>query len=278
MFKGRQIIIATKHKKEEVISPLLEKTLGVNCFIPDGFDTDQFGTFSGEIERKDDPINTIRAKCLHAMKSFNFDLGIASEGSFGSHPSLYFVPADDELLIFIDKNNNLEIIVREISTETNFNGEIINNKLQLKAFADKVQFPTHAIIAKKTKDDFSEIEKGINSWDKLMEVFDYFTSKYESVYMETDMRALYNPTRMKVIEKATLKLVDKINSYCPNCNTPGFGIVDYKIGLPCEECDYPTNSTLSHIYTCVKCAYSKEQKFPNGKNTENPMYCDRCNP
>ena len=34
MFKGRKIIIATKHKKEKVIAPLLEKKLGLKCVIP----------------------------------------------------------------------------------------------------------------------------------------------------------------------------------------------------------------------------------------------------
>jgi hypothetical protein len=90
MFKGRSLVIATKHEKEKVITPLLEEALGVVCFIPEGFDTDTLGTFTGEIERKLDPISTARQKCLMAMKVSNCDLGIASEGSFGPHPSLFF--------------------------------------------------------------------------------------------------------------------------------------------------------------------------------------------
>jgi hypothetical protein len=56
MFKGRKLIIATKHKKEIVIAPILEKGLGVKCFTDETFDTDRLGTFTGEIERKLDPI------------------------------------------------------------------------------------------------------------------------------------------------------------------------------------------------------------------------------
>ncbi|RTY96888.1 hypothetical protein EKL98_16285, partial [Flavobacterium bomense] len=97
-------------------------------------------------------------------------------------------------------------------------------------------------------------------------------------YIETDMRAMYNPTRMKVIEKAAFKLVDKIKSLCPKCRTPGFGIIDRREGLPCQQCHFPTRSTLSHIYSCQKCSYKKEEKYPNGKQTEDPMYCDICNP
>ena len=33
MFKGRNLLIATKHEKEKVIAPILEKELGVKCFV-----------------------------------------------------------------------------------------------------------------------------------------------------------------------------------------------------------------------------------------------------
>ena len=120
MFKGRKLLIATKHEKEKVIAPILEKELGVSWFVINDFDTDELGTFTGEIERKDDPIITARKKCLLAIELTNCDLAVASEGSFGPHPTIYFVPADDEFLLFFDKKNDLEIIVRELSTETNF--------------------------------------------------------------------------------------------------------------------------------------------------------------
>ena len=112
MFKGRKLLIATKHDKEKVIAPILEKELGVTCFVAENFDTDVLGTFTGEVERKDDPITTARNKCLMAMELNNCDLAIASEGSFGPHPAIFFVHADDEMLLFIDKKNDLEIIAR----------------------------------------------------------------------------------------------------------------------------------------------------------------------
>ena len=92
-----------KHRKEQVIAPILEEAFSVKCFVNESFDTDMLGTFSGEVERKHDPVSTARLKCLKAMKLNNCDLGIASEGSFGSHPSIVFANANDEFLIFIDK-------------------------------------------------------------------------------------------------------------------------------------------------------------------------------
>ncbi len=278
MFKGRKLLIATKHKKEQVIAPLLEKELDVKCYVLDDFDTDLLGTFSGEIERTDDPITTVRKKCLMAMQLADADLAIANEGSFGPHPDMFFVSADDEFLIFIDKTNQLEVIVREIITNTNFFGSEIKTETELLEFTNKAQFPSHGLIIRKTKEDFTDQVKGIIDWGKLHDEFNRFMNQYGSVYIETDMRAMFNPTRMKVIEKATFRLIEKIKSFCPNCQTPGFGIVNAKAGLPCELCNFATRSTLSYVYECKTCSYIKEVKYPHGKMKEDPMYCDVCNP
>lgn len=278
MFQERKLIIATKHKKESVIAPILEKELGVCCFIDTAFDTDILGTFTGEIERALDPISTAREKCLRAMELNNCDLGVASEGSFGPHPSMFFVNADDEFLIFIDNKNGIEVIVRELSTSTNFNGRQIQNQRELLEFANQTEFPKHGLILRKSKDENIDIYKGITNVEVLKRTFEYLHSRYNSVYVETDMRAMYNPTRMSVIEKATQKLVQKIKSTCPQCQMPGFGVTEARKGLECNLCGSPTSSTLSYIYVCQHCKFTKEEMYPNKKTTEDPAYCDYCNP
>jgi hypothetical protein len=278
IFEGRRVVIATQHQKERVIGPILEEEFGLFSFVPIDFDTDLLGTFSGEVERKMNPLETVRQKCLMAMEATDCDLGIASEGSFGPHPSLFFISADEEWLILIDKKNNLEIVVRELSTQTNFNGMEVTSEKQLLDFAESVQFPSHALILRKSKEEASEIAKGINDFTKLKEVFNSLFEKYNRVYAETDMRAMHNPSRMRVIENATSELVKRMQSLCPECKTPGFSITDAKKGLPCGLCGTPTNSILSHIFSCQHCGFSKKAHFPHGKESEDPTYCDYCNP
>ena len=278
MFKGRSLLIATKHKKDQIISPIFEKEFGVKCFVPDHFDTDIFGTFTGEVERQADPITTARQKCELAMELSNSELAIASEGSFGPHPSIFFVNADEEFLVFIDKKNDLEIIVKEISTTTNFNASEIRSLRTLKEFANKVGFPAHGLILRQSKDDLKIIYKGITTWIKLIDAYNHLINHSDSVYAETDMRAMYNPTRRNVIQIATNKLVEKIKTTCPTCKTPGFGITGIKEGLPCSACKATTRSTLSHLYSCQKCNYQDSKDYPYDKTEEDPMYCDRCNP
>lgn len=278
MFENRKLIIATQHQKEKVIAPLLEKHFKITCEIPTFFDTDKWGTFTGDVERKEDAYQTVRKKCLAAMEQEDYDLGVASEGSFGPHPSFGFINADDELIILIDKKNNLEIVARELSTLTNYNAREVRTTAELLAFAEEAKFPSHHLVLKPTSVKSNQQIKGISKKDDLIRVFHQLKAANEYVLVETDMRAMCNPTRMDVIEKATLKLVNKLLSTCPQCQMPGYDICEIKQGLPCENCSFPTQSTLSHMYQCKHCQFISEKKFPLNKTKESAMYCDICNP
>lgn len=277
-FEGRTLVIATKHQKERVLAPLFEEELGVKCVVPDQLDTDILGTFTGEVERESDALETARRKCQLAIDHTGADLVLASEGSFGPHPQMVFAHADDELLFFRDARNNIEVFTRCLSTETNFNARDIFTRSELMEFATTAGFPEHALILKPAKNQFEGMVKGIQSWASLLETFEALKTKHPSVYVETDMRAMYNPTRMTCIEKTARRLLDKIKSCCPVCEMPGFGMTALREGLPCELCHTPTRSPKSYIFECVHCQHIKEELFPHGKNYESPMYCDNCNP
>jgi hypothetical protein len=278
MFLNRKLLIATKHNKEEVIAPLFEQQLGVSCFVTDVFDTDTLGTFSGEVQRKDDALSTLRNKCLLAMEKNNCELVIASEGSFGAHPSVFFAPADEEFMMLVDKRNKLEIIVRELSMHTNFSASKITSQTELLEFASRAQFPSHALIMKPSENNYARVVKGITNYEELKKNFEEFKSEFGSAYVETDMRANFNPSRMKVIENTAKKLLEAVQSKCPNCEFPGFVVTDALPGLPCGWCNCATRSTLSFLYTCKKCDYTKEVFYPHEKTKEDPTYCDFCNP
>lgn len=278
MFEGRTLLIATKHQKEKVITPIFEKELGVKCIVSQQFDTDVLGTFTGEVERENDPITTVVEKCRAAMSLENCDLAIASEGSFGAHPSVFFASADEEFLVLLDEKNKLEIIAREISLETNFAGAEVATERDLLEFAAKAGFPQHGLIIRKEAQDATHLVKGITDETKLLDTLEEYQKLFGKAFVETDMRAMYNPTRMRVIEKTAKKLVEKIKNVCPDCQMPGFDITKVVKGLPCGQCGFPTKSTLSYVYSCKKCDFEKEEKYPNQKKHEDPMYCDFCNP
>jgi ribosomal protein L37E len=277
-FENRKLVIATMHKKEQVIAPVLESALGVQCMVPQSFDTDVLGTFTGEVQRPYDPLTTARKKCLMAMQAANCDMAVASEGSFGPHPDIPFVPAGEEWLFFMDTKNRLEVYARHLTTATNFGSATVKTLTELDAFAYRVGFPQHALILRTGHDVSAELVKGINRWDVLEITFNKMWQRHGQVFVETDMRAMYNPTRMAAIEQAANQLVSKIVITCPACGTPGFGIVDASLGLPCRQCGTPTRSVLSYTHRCLHCGFSKTDMYPNKKQYQDPMFCDNCNP
>lgn len=271
-------MIATNHGKQDVLAPLLEKNLHVSCDLPIKFNTDSLGTFSGEIERIGSSVEVLEKKARTCATFEKCDLIVASEGSFGPHPSSFFLSANEELLCLLDLKYDLKIIVSELTTDTNLSAFDFSSIPELLAFAEQSLFPSHGLILRKSKSDHCKQIKGIKTKKELIEHAEKLINAYGSGYAETDMRAYMNPTRMGVIERAGIKLIEKVLSECPNCSSPGFGITNARAGLPCKSCGSPTQSILSHIYSCVKCEFQTEKMFPKGKIYEDPMFCDHCNP
>lgn len=277
-YQNRKIAIATKHGKEKLLFPLLQQGLGITSFLLPDLDTDQFGTFSGEKERDGSPLDALRKKCDAAYALTNCSLTIASEGSFGPHPAIYFAPANDEWILLKDHAQNLEVVVRELSMETNFGGGLFTDWEQVDLFAARCLFPSHALIVRAAEKDFRLLTKGIQDEKLLKSVVEQCLDQFGSVYVETDMRAFVNPTRQKIIVQATEKLIKKATSCCPSCQLPGYDTVALQEGLPCSWCGTPTHATLYLVSGCAHCGTFQYHYYPKQEKTSDPQYCPRCNP
>ncbi|RSK28306.1 hypothetical protein EJF36_16355 [Bacillus sp. HMF5848] len=282
LFKERMCVLASMHKKENVMSPVLEEKLGVKIIVPKGFNTDQFGTFTRDIQRIGTQLEAAKLKAGQALIVTGEKLAIASEGSFGPHPYMPFAPLNREVVYMLDTLHGFEVWAEHNSTQTNYLQQEIMNIQEAFSFCQKVGFPNHAVVVRTDKETINEDEmvKGINSKETLEEAIRYMLKKsnHRVIFIETDMRAMFNPTRMEGIKTATEKLIEKIYSICPNCSFPGYDIVTRKPGLVCIECGLPTKNILSHIYDCKKCGHSEEKLYPKGKEYADPMFCDVCNP
>jgi len=63
--------------------------------------------------------------------------------------------------MLIDLKNNLEIVERVLSLETNFKSAEIHDIESLETFLKVVQFPSHGVIVKDCSSNWNVIEKGI---------------------------------------------------------------------------------------------------------------------
>lgn len=277
LFNGRVMAIATMHGKELVLAKKLEDFLGVNCIVPKGINTDMLGTFTGEIERALSPVDSARKKCQLAMRALNCDLAIASEGSFGAHPLLPFCQANEEIVLLVDEIHQIEIVGRDISSQTNFNGTTVNTLKQVYDFALQAGFPSHGLIMRPHENASINIVKDIHSWQFLSEIFSQFMRDFGCAYIETDMRAMNNPTRRLIIGNALDNLIQLIKSECPKCSMPGYDTISAETGLPCKDCGYPTRSVSALKKKCKSCMYEEWISFPYGE-FEEPMFCEHCNP
>ncbi|NJK62350.1 MAG: hypothetical protein HC921_06340 [Synechococcaceae cyanobacterium SM2_3_1] len=277
-FQDRTAVIATMHRKEQVIEPILTQSLGIRVQIPSDFNTDSLGTFTGEIPRPGSQIETARKKARMALQVTGHTLGIASEGSFGPHPFIPWEASDLELVVLLDLEHDLEIVGQALSTHTNYQQQAIRSWSEAEAFAQKVGFPEHGLIVRSLP-DLDRCVKGIILWETLSRTVEEFLSASQGlIRLETDMRALFNPTRMLVIEAATRDLVQKIQVPCPQCGCPGFGVTEKRSGLPCSLCHLPTANILKLICQCQKCQYREERLYPDGKTEADPATCSFCNP
>lgn len=277
-FSGETVYFATKHSKEQTLAPLLSK-IGLLCVVAD-VDTDKFGTFSGEVARVGSVRDTLRLK-IGAAAEVNpkARFFLASEGSFGPHPLIGFVQSDHEALLFVDRKLKTEIYVEEVSTETNHSEIEFGPRDDLQSFLNQIGFPEHGIIVK-PKGNNQIVYKGLQSFRTVGQaIIDAFMLSSEAkVILSTDMRACFNPTRMKVIEKVGEKLIESLNSLCPKCKTPGFAISQGIPGLPCEECGEPSRISKDVLWSCVKCDHSEQKVRPDGIVKISAAECEYCNP
>lgn len=276
-FAGRTLYFATMHAKEKIVSGIMEEAFGLSVKVAP-IDTDALGTFSGETERPADALSTARMKIEHARQVVDGDLFLASEGSFGPHPAYGIIPCNEEWLVLTDTRHSFEICVHGLHLETNFGQRRVTDETALLEFADSSGFPQHGLLLRGGEGKTAEFRKGLQQRSALLSAFRDLQERFEVITVETDMRAMMNPTRQQNIYKTALDLISRMKSYCPSCGIPGWAISSYQSGLPCGWCSLPTRSSLFATYACVSCAHTQQKKFPHQKETEDPMYCDHCNP
>ena len=281
-FASRDCVIATMHHKEAVIAPILEADLGVKTQVPSHLNTDTFGTFTREIDRPADQITTARLKAQQAMDQVGATLGVASEGSFGPHPASPLIPCNREIVILCDREHDLEVWGEVLSTQTNFASQQVRTLKEAQAFAQQVGFPCHGLVVRSQPSGMEpdRIQKGITTEAELIQTLETLLQDpgVNTIQLETDMRAMVNPTRMQVITQATTELIRKLQNQCPACHYPGFDVSHIRKGLPCGLCGIPTPNPKAYLYTCKHCHHEQEVLFPLGQETADPSTCFYCNP
>jgi hypothetical protein len=275
-------VLATMHHKEQAIAPLFDRELGITVTVAPQLNTDQFGTFTRDIPRSGSQLDAARRKAQAAIDQTGETMAIASEGAFFPHPAMPLIPCNREIVMLIDVAAELELVGEVVSTATNYRHATIRSVDEALGFAQEVEFPSHRLVVMPNADAGGSAltVKGIGSQTDLIHAVESAlrASLTHTAHVETDMRAMHNPTRMAVIAEAAQALVNKIQHRCPACQCPGFSVVDRRPGLPCGLCRLPTELIKLNIQQCQRCGHVEEQWFPNGETEADPARCWNCNP
>ncbi len=276
-YLGRSAAFLTQHGKEKIVAPVLEAALGCRVAHVTGFDTDRLGTFTRDIPRAGTQLEAVRKKARLGMELAGLPLGVASEGSFGPDPFVGMFSWNVEMIVWIDDTLGIEV-VGMASGKTNFAHRLTPDWSEAEAFARAAGFPEHGLVVRPRHEDDLRIRKGIADWQALRAAFSWACGEADNghAFLETDVRAHMNPTRMEVIAQAAQDLARKLCTPCPACGAPGFQLAERVPGLPCEDCGAATREARAEIHRCIGCGHQvtverPEKAAPAGR-------CDGCNP
>lgn len=277
-YSGSKASLLTLHGKERVIAPELFSGAACEVIHVSGYDTDQLGSFSREIPRAGSQLEAARKKARIGMELSGLPIGLANEGAFDVDPFARLFPWNYEVVILIDDVRQIEIIGQSSGQAQSFSQSVASWD-ELETCLAKAQFPSHHLMLRPDNQDHSNCQKGISDMSALRAAFDWAMSLSSngSVFIENDLRAHANPTRMNNIRLATQDLVSKMNTLCPQCAKPGYGVTALKKGLPCELCLTPTSMVTAKVWSCQVCEHQEESLIPDQKFAD-PSKCPFCNP
>lgn len=276
-YRHERIGLATIHGKDLAVAPPFRRLLGAEVVVAPDVDTDSLGTFSGEIARPGPIVETCAIKAELAFRTLDVDCAIASEGSYGPIDRVPLNPSGVEVMAFIDRRRGLRIIETLATHRTNW--RLLRFEAgdpRIPAAATALGFPEYGVFV--LRSDFSHPIKGLTRLDDVVSAMRQQAdcSPDGVSVLISDMRAHRNPMRMKVLRAISWKLAKRLGQLCPKCHAPGFGHIESRRGLPCEDCSGPTHWIDFEIDGCAACGHATPRPRKDGRRTASKLSCVTC--
>lgn len=265
------IALLTQHGKEAAVASPLQQA-GYSVQTVDGFDTDTLGTFTGETARAGSQLDAAKTKARLATELSGARFGLGSEGSFGPDPYVGMTAWAREVLVWWDAQEQRAVVAMTQGASTNYAQCTATDWNQARDFAVQAGFPAHGLVV--GKPGTQGFSKDCADWDALERQVGIGLGQ-GPLWLETDMRAHRNPTRMAMIAQCAHDLARLLQSGCPACHKPGFGEDTPLIGATCESCGSVTTAVRAKKTTCNACGHSVEVVV---QATVPASRCEHCNP
>ncbi len=221
-------------------------------------------------------VRSSSAKPASAWRRRVYPLGSPAKAVFVPMPNCRLVSAVTNLL-------RLSMTKRESSSSKTFSRwkPILPTQRRRiparSAFLEKVGFPAHGLIAvpndriKVGHDDRirlvledvpnQQVFKGIHTPAELDRVVQQCAALSADglAHVETDMRAHFNPTRMRAIGVLAEQLGRRLARTCPDCGAPGWGRIHARWETPTNDVPFVADETLG----CAHCGHRQAAAPPS---------------
>jgi len=267
--------------------PICEKYYTwIQRYIPDAFDTDQFGTFSWEVKRPADMLETAIIKAKYWLSVYpEYHVSIATEWSFTT--IFPWSLLHSECMVLRDSRHEylFSTVYKEVVSWWSYSTA---HREEMKTYVTNlVSFPNEGIILfpESQKTSFFSFSRPIlwvttwvTNWSSAEEAFQK-AKKYAAwwvVCVAQDFRALHHPVRMKNIWYATEQLCSIIQSYCPSCSAPWWSKKSFAWKAACRFCGSLTLYPTYDVWWCISCSYTEQENINLDKLPLDS--CGVCNP
>lgn len=274
----RRVALGTMHGKAAVIAPPFA-ALGIGVEVPEGLDTDRFGTFSGEVARAGTMEQAARAKAKAAAAATGLPVGLASEGAYGPHPAVPFLALGQEMLLWHEVATGREVVEVLRDDRPVYDEALVGSVAEVEGFLARIGFPGVAVVVA-GEGAAVPLAKGLTDTRSVERAVAEALALADSgrARVMTDMRAHLNPRRMSVIGDLAQRMAARLAVACSACAAPGWGRLRLRGGLPCGDCGTPTGLIRDEIIGCTACGAEEPRPVPGMPEWADPGDCPMCNP
>ncbi|MEJ2792041.1 DUF6671 family protein [Iodobacter sp. LRB] len=254
----------------------MAKLLGVRLWSPPDLDTDQFGTFSGDVARPGTPVEMLHAKIALCRSVLPNPIMVASEGSYAQHPLFRCVALAHEWMIWDDAANGFQLIEHKAAITPHYYAAMLENVAELELLLQRCGWPKLAVTVHPADLNLPSY-KGLQTGADIQAAIETLQAAgAKKIQIATDMRANLHPYRQRTIRHLAAKLARRVRTACPQCHQFGFGQRHTESGLECADCRTPSNQLKAICRRCEFCDYRKYTWRAAGQ--ADPFYCPYCNP
>lgn len=209
-YAGKVVILNSNEAKSIAIGPPLWERLRMSTLeYVSNWGEDNSSIY--DVYREEDLVSLARQQCDVVIERLGnkAEYIIATEGAILQDSTMPSPRQHLEVIYFIDRPHGFHLHLSRSSTITNYERGEMNSLEDLFAFAKRVQFPSQSLlIGPNGSSNVDASLMQVNHYDDLVGAFiaSMKLSPVQSVWVETDMRAWANPSRMQVIRELSASL------------------------------------------------------------------------